>query len=141
MPLTNSVFPVPRSPSRPITSPASSAAPSRRPSALVSSTDVVLTDAPLTEVLIASLLHAFHPGAVAIANPGALIDLPHNGQCDLDSFQGALCDPHARWGRGADQFEIFGVGDRERPLLASQSARQRKALDVDGRAQARVLYK
>src|ERR1700674_5621455 len=102
MPLTSSVLPVPRSPSRPITSPASSVAPSRRPSALVSSTDSVLT-----EVLIAGLLEAFHPRAIAEANPGAPFDLPHHRQWNLDALKGALRDPDAGTRRSADQLEIF----------------------------------
>src|ERR1700737_4221272 len=135
MPLTSSVFPVPRSPSRPMTSPASSAAPIRRPRARVSSTDAVLT-----EVLIAGRLQAFDPGAVAKPNPGIPVDLAHQGQWHVDAFQGALRDPHARLWGGADQLEILGVAHRQRPFLSSQAARQRKALDIDGRAEARVLH-
>src|ERR1700694_67196 len=116
MPLTSSVLPVPRAPSRPITSPASSVAPSRRPSARVSSTDSVLT-----EVLIAGLLETFDPGAIAEANPWAPFDLPHPAQRNLDSFQGALRDPHAGARSRAEQLEILGLRNRERPLFASQA--------------------
>src|SRR5438105_1578026 len=135
MPLTSSVFPLPRSPSSPTTSPASRALPRRRPSWRVSSTDRVST-----EVLIASCPQAFDPPAVFDPDAGPRVDLTDNRQRKLEAFEGLLGREQSTLWRGADQLEVLGIAHRQRPLLPLEATPQWQALDIDRRAEALRLH-
>src|SRR2546427_3838025 len=134
MPFTSSVFPVPRFPSRAMTSPASTTCPRRRPSSRVSSTDVVST-----KVFIAGSVEPFHSRAVAEPNAAASVDLSDHGQWEVDALEDAPGGRDPRGRRRADQFEVLGVADGERPLLPVQTSRQREALDIDRRPEPRAV--
>src|ERR1700737_3482022 len=106
MPFTSSVLPVPSSPSRAMTSPASATCPRRRPSSRVSSTDSVST-----KVFIPGAFEPFHARPVPQPNAGTRVDLADNAQGEVDALEDAprRGDP-CGW-RSADQLEVLGVFD------------------------------
>src|SRR5207302_4982722 len=134
MPFTSSVFPVPRSPSSAIMSPGSRTCPRRRPSSRVCSTDAVST-----KVFIAGAFEPFHPRAVAQPNSRSRVNLAHHGQWELDALEDAPGRGDARGRCRADQLEVLGILDGERPFRPLQTSRQWEPLDIDRRPQARAL--
>src|SRR5256714_15142818 len=121
MPFTSSVLPVPRSPSRAMTSPASTTSPRRRPRARVSSVDAVST-----KVFVAGPFHLFEPLAIPQPNARPAFDLSDHGQGEADTLEDApgSDDPAGR-GR-ADQLEVLGIFHGQRPFLRRQASRKWK---------------
>src|SRR3984893_17284824 len=112
IPFTNSVFPAPRSPSRAMTSPASSTCPRRRPRSRVSSTDAVST-----KVFVAGSFDAFEVGAVAEPNARPRVDVADDCQGEVDPLEDVPGSGDAS-GRGrADQLEVFRIFDGQPPIL------------------------
>src|ERR1700682_5476139 len=134
MPFTSSVFTLPSSPSRAMTSPASATCPRRRPSSRVSSTDAVST-----KVFIPGAFEPFHARPVPQPNAGPRVDLAHNGQGEVDALEDAPRRGDACGWCSAYQLEVLRVLDGERPILSMQAARKWEALDVDRRPEARSL--
>src|SRR5438876_7082668 len=132
MPFTSSVFPVPRSPSIAMMSPGSRTCPRRRPSSRVSATDVVST-----KVFIPGPFEPFHPRAVAEPNPGSRVNLAHHGQRDFDALEHAPGHGDACRRCRADQLEVLGILDGERPFLPRQTSRQWESREIERRTQAR----
>src|ERR1700730_7979784 len=134
IPFTSSVFPAPRSPSRAMTSPASSTCPRRRPRSRVSSTDAVST-----KVLVAGSFDAFETRAVPKPNARRGFDLADDRQRDVDPLEDALRGGDASGRRRADQFEVLRIVDGQPPFLGMQASGQREPGDIDGRPEPRAL--
>src|ERR1700732_4758214 len=134
MPFTSSVFPVPRSPSRAMTSPASRTCPSRRPRSRVCSTDAVST-----KVFVSGSFEGFEARAVPKPNARPGFDLADDRQGEVDALEDALRGGDAS-GRGrADQLEVLRIFDGQRPFLRTDASRQWEPRDIDGRPQPRAL--